>query len=317
MVTCTIVIPTHNRDDLLVRAVRSALQACPANGEVLVVDDKSCVPAAQVLASETDARLRVIVNVGANGASTTRNLGVACSAGEVIFFLDDDDEILPDYCARVLSTDGPVSQARWGFSSTLERREGLVGDVLRRRKRLARGLVPRHAPVREAVAATSGGFWIHRSGFVEAGGLDADQSIDEDTDLCVRLLALGSRPWYEEQPGVRLYRGYAPARPDGAQLTAATPADCALRCYRRTHDKNAWRFPTHSAYRWFLATRYLRRAVKGGQQREAWLFVNEQASLWFSACLKFFLCIKWLRHTGRRIGVVFRACGGLRSLPSQ
>jgi glycosyltransferase involved in cell wall biosynthesis len=263
---------------------------------VLVVDDKSTIPAAQVLSTEPDPRLRVIVNTGPKGAASTRNLGVAVAAGDVVFFLDDD-EILPDYCVRVLSSGGPASLAEWGFSSTLECRERPVGDVLRQRKQLARGLVPRQAPVREAVAATSGGFWIHKSGFIEAGGLDADQSIDEDTDLCMRLLALGSRPWYEEQPGVRLYQGYAPARPDGAQLTAATPADCALRCYRRTHDRNASRFPTHSAYRWFLATRYLRRAVKGGQRREAWLFVNEQASWWISACLKFYFCIKWLRHT--------------------
>lgn len=44
MSVCTIVIPTHNREALLERAVRSALATCPADGEVLVVDDKSDVP---------------------------------------------------------------------------------------------------------------------------------------------------------------------------------------------------------------------------------------------------------------------------------
>ena len=83
MPSCTIVIPTHNRDDLLVRSVRSALQACPADGEVLVVDDKSIIPAAQVLDTESDPRLRVIVNTGPSGASNARNLGVSSACGDV------------------------------------------------------------------------------------------------------------------------------------------------------------------------------------------------------------------------------------------
>lgn len=49
MLRCSIVIPTCNREALLVRAVQSALLACPADGEVLVVDDKSAISASTVL----------------------------------------------------------------------------------------------------------------------------------------------------------------------------------------------------------------------------------------------------------------------------
>lgn len=212
MVPCTIVIPTHNREDLLVRAVRSALRACPADGEVLVVDDKSIVPAAQVLAAETDPRLRVIVNTGPKGAASTRNLGVAVAAGDLVFFLDDDDEILPGYCERVLRPDGPASQAEWAFSSIHERHVGQSADGWRQRQRLTRGLVPRHARTKDALSAMSDGFWIRRTCFQQIGGLDPVQSIDEDTDLCARLLAQSRRPWYEPEPGMVVYKGYAPAR---------------------------------------------------------------------------------------------------------
>lgn len=311
MVPCTIVIPTHSRDDLRVRAVCSALRACPPDDEVLVVDDKSLVPAVRGLAAETDVRLRVIVNTGPKEVSSTRNLGVACAAGEVIFFLDDDDEILPDYYARVLSPGGPVSQAGWGFSSTLECRGEQGRDVLRLREQLARGLVPRHTPVREAIAATRGGFWIHKAGFVETGGLDADQSIGEDTDLCTRLLARSCRPWYEPQPGVRPYQGYAPARPDSARLTSATPADRTLRCYRRTHDKNVWLSATPSAHRWFLATRYLRRAVRCGQRREARLFISAQSAWCFRFVLAGAVCFTKPLGMHDRI----RVCSGAVYLP--
>lgn len=297
MVPCTIVIPTHNRDDLLVRAVSSALRACPADGEVLVVDDKSLVPAAQVLATETDERLRVIVSTGAKGASSTRNLGVACAAGEVIFFLDDDDEILPDYCARVLASGGPAFHAEWGFSSILERRDGMSVDVRRQRRRLVRGQLPHGARVRDMVAATSDGFWVHKSCFIEAGGLDPEQSVDEDTDLCVRLLARNSWPWYEPGPGMVVYRGYAPARANSAQLTVATPAARGLACYRRTHDKYLAHGGSSRTVRWFLAMRYIRRAVKTGFVGDALMFSKSQSPWWWAFSL---LALVWLKQLVHR-----------------
>lgn len=262
MTICTIVIPTHNRDDLLVRAVQSALQACPADGEVLVVDDKSIVPAAQVLAAETDPRLRVIVNTGPKGAASTRNLGVSSASGDVVFFLDDDDEILPGYCERVLCPDGPASNAEWGFSSILVRQQGVAVDIWRQRKRIKRGVVPSSARVRDIVAATGDGFWIRKERFERVGAFDPEQIIDEDTDLCVRLLGLGLCPWYEPEPGMLVYRGISTSGNGGQQLTSSTPDLAGLKCYFRTFERNVFRFDLYSPVRWFLATRYIRRSVR-------------------------------------------------------
>ncbi|MDZ4187158.1 MAG: glycosyltransferase [Hydrogenophaga sp.] len=297
MVSCSIVIPTHNRDDLLVRAVRSALKSCPTVGEVLVVDDKSLIPAAQVLTGETDPRLRVIVNTGQKGAASTRNLGVSSARGDVVFFLDDDDVILPGYCERILAPGGPVSQADWGFSSVLIRQQGQSSDTLLQRKRLCRGVAPVKARVRDSVAATSDGFWIRKVRFDQVGGFDPEQTIDEDTDLCVRLLGLGHRPWYEPEPGMLIYRGFAPARVGGAQLTTATPISKGLMCYRRTYDKNADRFGLYSVMRWFLVTRYLRRAVKAGRVDVARDFVRSQAPWMWSRMLAVYVILKRFKHS--------------------
>lgn len=294
---CTIVIPTHNREALLERAVRSALAACPADSEVLVVDDKSDVPAAQVLAHLDDARLRVTVNPGASGAASARNWGLSQARGEVVFFLDDDDEMLPDHCQRVLATDGPAARAGWGFASTIERREGAgAGDLPRPRGRLRQGLVPQTARPRDQVAAMSDGFWIRKTLFLQIGGLDPLQTIDEDTDLCVRLLAAGHRPWFEPSAGTVVYRGYVPARAGAAQLTVATPSQRGLACYRRTHDKSAAAFRPYSAVRWFLATRFLRRAVKAGRGAEAMAFAQAQSPRLLALSLMAFVQLKRLAH---------------------
>lgn len=295
MASCTIVIPTHNRDDLLPRAVRSALAACPADGEVLVVDDKSVVPACQVLNVVQDHRLRVVMNTGSSGAAHSRNLGVASACGDVIFFLDDDDELVPGYCDRVLGAIAVLdTKCCWGFSSTIERRGS--ADWTRTRKHLKTGPVRLSARPRDLVAAMSDGFWVRRQLFLETGGLDPEQTIDEDTDLCVRLVAQSLPPWFERDPGMVVYRGYAPARTTGAQLTVATPSHKGLMCYRRTHDKNVMRFGAYSAMRWFLATRYLRRAAKTGQAGAASAFVREQKPWLMSCMLAAFAWVKQLRH---------------------
>lgn len=297
MVSCTVVIPTHNREVLLERAVRSALAACPADGEVLVVDDKSIVPATHVLAPLRDDRLRVVLNPGESGAAHSRNLGVHQAAGAVIFFLDDDDEMLTGYCARVLSVGGPSSCADWGFSSTVERREGAQAqDLLRVRRRLRRGLASMRSRPRDLVAAMSDGLWIRRDVMLQLGGLDVEQLIDEDTDLCVRLLATSRTPWYEVEPGTIVYRGYVPARAEGAQLTVATPIQEGVQCYRRSHDKNFADFGSYSAMRWFLATRYVRRAVKAGYFDEVKTFVCMQKNWLLSSALAAYAFVKQLTH---------------------
>jgi hypothetical protein len=275
VIVCTIVIPTHNRPDLLPRAVASALLACPVNGEVLVVDDHSKLSAVQVLVGVSDSRLKVIQNASASGAAQARNQGVVQAQGAVIFFLDDDDEMVSNYCDRILSGGGGASQTHWGFSSTVIRaKDSLPADSPLIRHRLRRGPVPNTSRVRDRIAAMSEGFWIKKQCFQDAGGLDPNLTIDEDTDLCVRLMGLDISPWYESDPGMVVYRGYLQVAGSAGQLTISTPAPKGLQCYRRTFDKNEGSFASHSAPRWFLAMRFVRRAVKQGQLPLAQAFID-------------------------------------------
>lgn len=299
MTACTIVIPTHNREDLLPRAVQSALAACPPDGQVLVVDDKSLVAATQTLAAVSDARLTVVSNTGPSGAAHTRNLGAQSALGEVIFFLDDDDQLLPGHCAQVLdSLAAEGAGCDWGFCSTWVQHPDT--RTLNARKRLQSGPVPMNAAPRDLVAAMSDGFWIRRQVFLKVGGLDPDQTIDEDTDLCVRLWAQGHRPWYGAQPGAVVYRGYAPLHAQGAPLTQATSGAKGVQCYLRTHDRNAPHVSASRRMRWFLASRYVRRAVNTGQHRNAWVFACQQRPLLLACALGVLVCAKWLGRELRR-----------------
>jgi glycosyltransferase involved in cell wall biosynthesis len=93
------VIPTRNRPELVVRAVRSALAQTYTDLEVIVVVDGSHPATEQILKHFDDKRLTVITLNESVGAAQSRNIGAASATGDWIAFLDDDDEWIPEKTA--------------------------------------------------------------------------------------------------------------------------------------------------------------------------------------------------------------------------
>lgn len=94
--TVSTVIPTRNRADLVVRAVRSALAQTYENLEVVVIMDGPDPATAKVLSEIRDERFRFMMLEEPVGAAKARNLAAESARGEWIAFLDDDDEWLPE-----------------------------------------------------------------------------------------------------------------------------------------------------------------------------------------------------------------------------
>lgn len=80
----------------------------------------------------------------------------------------------------------------------------------------------------------------------------------------------------------------------------STPSLRGLACYRRTFDKNAAHFRAFGRERWFLATRFLRRAVKQGQPGLAWDFVRALDPVVFRVGAAAYLLAKSIVHSSRR-----------------
>lgn len=259
---CSIVIPTCNRHNFLLRAVKSAQEALPAAGEIVVVDDGT-KPACEALAQISCERLRVITNPGPHGASAARNLGVRESRAELVLFLDDDDELMPNYPTRVTELCEKHVDAVWGFAPpVICNMASSDASITMSKLQNPLGLQTKMVPFRRKLIPTSSGFWIRKSVFHGVGGFDAEQKVDEDTDLCCRLLAAGYEPWCEGQPGTRVYRGWTPEKEGRGQLTATTDRTNSTECYRRTLENNAQDLSDYSGAVAYLAVRYLRRAAK-------------------------------------------------------
>jgi glycosyltransferase involved in cell wall biosynthesis len=91
----SVVMPVFNHEELAREALESVLEQTYTNIEVIVVDDASQDPIAEMVSSLADPRLRYIrlpTNLGAGGA---RNRGLAEASGALIAFIDSDDLWIP------------------------------------------------------------------------------------------------------------------------------------------------------------------------------------------------------------------------------
>ena len=114
----SVVIPTFNRPDLVVEAVRSALAQTYRNLEVLVIIDHLDEPGQdaslatqEALSDIADQRLRVLRHENHLGNAAARNFGLDHAAGEWIALLDDDDLWMPEKTQRQLEVALAVTQA--------------------------------------------------------------------------------------------------------------------------------------------------------------------------------------------------------------
>ena len=99
----TVVIPTHNRVDLLAEAVASALAERAVPLQVVVVDDASSDGTAAWLATRDDPRLEHQVLSTGRGGSGARNVGLERCVAPHVLFLDDDDILQPGAVPALLA----------------------------------------------------------------------------------------------------------------------------------------------------------------------------------------------------------------------
>jgi glycosyltransferase involved in cell wall biosynthesis len=98
----SVVLPVHNRADVLGRAIRSVLGQKLREFELLVVDDGSIDESVAVAKSFNDDRIKVI-ELGENrGGNAARNSGVLAATAPLVAFLDSDDIYLPDKLDHVV-----------------------------------------------------------------------------------------------------------------------------------------------------------------------------------------------------------------------
>lgn len=101
----SVVIPTYNRQDSVIRAVKSVLAQTYKPLEVIIVDDCSTDNTVEMVKTAFESNSSVVFyrQEKNSGACAARNKGVQISKGEYVAFLDSDDEYLPEKLSKQIA----------------------------------------------------------------------------------------------------------------------------------------------------------------------------------------------------------------------
>ena len=286
----TVVIPAYNNAEYIVQADTSALDQVPPPREVIVVDDGSPDDtAARVAPLAREGRIRYVRQPNA-GMAAARRAGAALATSAYLYFLDDDDLLLPGTLARlvaelerhpaaafaygdmVIFRDEPAVPPPWeGPSYAVNRTEFLLFNQI----------------------GSPGQVLIRRSAYEAVSGFDATIWGTDDWDLWLRLLArfparMVPRP-------VMLYRTHA----DNASRNIAQMYRSSLRVARRhlrgmpAERRPALRRFSYARLRDYHVPRLAERA-RADARAGVWARAASAASAWLLA---------WVTDLGARVAL--------------
>jgi glycosyltransferase involved in cell wall biosynthesis len=182
----SVILPTFNRAHLLDRAARSVLAQTWSDFELVIVDDASSDDTPAVVAALADPRVVSIRLESNRGAAAARNAGIAVARGELLAFLDSDDEWKAEKLERqVAALDAASDRAALCVCSL---------DVHRGRESFAMVWPDDECDGERALARILGGTgyatptWLVRHGAIaDAGGFDESLPRLQDYELTIRI----------------------------------------------------------------------------------------------------------------------------------
>ncbi len=181
----TVITPTHNRRDEVLRAVESVLAQKFTRFEHIVVDDGSTDGTAAALAAIRDPRL-IYVGAKWRGANAARNAGIERARAPVVTFLDSDDVYLPDRLERTLARFEGDPSIEVLISSFVSLKGGRSTNCVNRNACLNPVTLER-ALVAQTIFIAGSAITARREVLLAIGGYDSDITRMQDRELLLRL----------------------------------------------------------------------------------------------------------------------------------
>jgi glycosyltransferase involved in cell wall biosynthesis len=251
----SIVIPTYNQAELVMRAVASVQRQSLGDWELLVVDDASTDHTKARIEELADPRIEYVRRDVNGGVAAAQNTGLDRAAGRFVLFLHSDDELMPEFLRRLSGVLDNATSAVGGVEAGVEVIDS--GSTTRRRPYLEGG------SDRTLLAFQSG---VHISTLLLRRELAADIRFDEslrtveDRDFCIRLLRRTTLA-FEGDPLVRIHRSVT-------GLSALPKGPFYEYLLDKYHDDVVASPAIHASW-WFGIARAYERAGELGRARPA------------------------------------------------
>jgi len=216
------IVTTHQRADLLQRALESVVVQSYKNLELIVVDDGSEDETAKVIRQyEKKIKLIYLRNEMALGACAARNKGISAANGEYIAGLDDDDEWHPQRISLLYKNYSP----EYSFiTSDVKIVRGSTAHIWKKKKVINLNDLLYSNQVGNQVL-------VKKSRILEVGGFDESLTAAQDYDLWLRLCKAFGPVRNVQKPLQTVYED-----PDRLRIT--TTRSSKIKGYVAFYEKN-------------------------------------------------------------------------------
>ena len=235
----SVIIPTHDRVEMLGRAVASVTGQSCGDYEIVVMDDASRppVPAEPYRTLIAAGVMKLLRSDEPSGASQARNAAIDAAVGEYVVFLDDDDTLVETCLEKVKEK---ILGARRPDVVCMSRKlvfhgiDGVRGHEIQNAPRPPPDVDDRDTWIGESVAMSWGnpGIVVRRECFLAVGMFDPELRRDEDIDLFLRLLRAGA-VWETVPECLTNVHFHA-----GGRLTTSDELRARAQSYEKMIDKN-------------------------------------------------------------------------------
>jgi len=181
----SIITPVFNREKVITKAIQSVLNQHFENWELIIIDDCSKDNTIDKIKSFEDKRIKCLTNSKNRGPAFSRNLGLKESKGEIISFLDSDDEYLPDFLKETYNA-YKNSDSVHGFFWTGLKVKYLDGEKIEIWNPEINSSVY-NTFLEDLRIGTNSGLSIKKEVFEKCGFFEENLRAAEDTELLLRI----------------------------------------------------------------------------------------------------------------------------------
>ncbi|MBZ9850367.1 glycosyltransferase [Mesorhizobium sp. CA14] len=199
----SIVVPAHNAEATLPRALDSLLEQEMADWEATIVDDASTDRTPAIIAAyvERDARFRTLTS-SAKSPARARNSGISTARGQWLMFLDADDWVDASFLAKMLAALKTAPDAVAAYCGS---RRVMPDGALTPASISPEVAVQPFETFARRCAIRTHALLVDRETIVKLGGFDASLRTCEVWDLWQRLARLGKN-WVMVDEPLAYYR---------------------------------------------------------------------------------------------------------------
>ena len=183
----SVIIPTRNRAEKLVNAIRNVNKQKLVNVEIIIVDDDSKDTTKEVVSKIKlkQSNIKYFKNKTKKGAAFSRNFGAKKATGKYIAFLDDDDFWLKDKLfeqLKMMKQDQQISAISCNFF-VKNLRSSIKSKIceINNKQNLLKSNIFGGASV----------IFVTKENFTKINGFDISLPSGQDWDLWIRLNKIG------------------------------------------------------------------------------------------------------------------------------